>query len=393
MSDEKALLAAIWKHPHEDTPRLVYADWLEENGQPERAEFIRTQIELARLDEWDEEKRATLEKREKKLRKQFEKVWRAQLPSDLRKAPFHRGFVSPDQRRSEPRPFCDLPASTFDAAPAWDYLFERSQEGLSELARSPNLLRLGRLKFWVGVQEETAVEVLGSPNLWNVRTLSLGHGDHWAPHLAALAANSAAQSLTELDLNDGFTDAVAAVIASSPAFAKLRAFSVYHHTITPEGIQTFFNSPHLIGLTELTLPAWYGTEGARAIAESRPKFRLRRLIMYGSRMTDEGLALIANWPGLESVQSLNISGRCEVLGPRALASSPYARNLRELDLGLSHLSRAGAMALAKSKTLDLKRLLVRMTPVSDDDTAAAALVKRFGKDAVKVRYPGQRKRS
>ena len=36
MSDEKARLAAIWENPHEDTPRLVYADWLQENGQPER---------------------------------------------------------------------------------------------------------------------------------------------------------------------------------------------------------------------------------------------------------------------------------------------------------------------------------------------------------------------
>ncbi|HJZ55948.1 MAG TPA: TIGR02996 domain-containing protein [Gemmataceae bacterium] len=49
MSDEKALLAAIWEYPHEDTPRLVYADWLEENGRPERAEFIRAQIAAARL--------------------------------------------------------------------------------------------------------------------------------------------------------------------------------------------------------------------------------------------------------------------------------------------------------------------------------------------------------
>lgn len=41
MSDEPALLAAIRAHPDEDTPRLIYADWLDENGQPERAEFIR----------------------------------------------------------------------------------------------------------------------------------------------------------------------------------------------------------------------------------------------------------------------------------------------------------------------------------------------------------------
>jgi len=62
MSDEQALLAAIWAHPHEDTPRLMYADWLQENGHTDRAEFIRVQCELARLDEWDE-RRPALEKR------------------------------------------------------------------------------------------------------------------------------------------------------------------------------------------------------------------------------------------------------------------------------------------------------------------------------------------
>ena len=44
-----ALLAAILAAPDEDTPRLVYADWLEENGEPERAAFIRVQIRIAGL--------------------------------------------------------------------------------------------------------------------------------------------------------------------------------------------------------------------------------------------------------------------------------------------------------------------------------------------------------
>lgn len=47
--DERALLAAIRAHPHDDTPRLVYADWLDEHERPERAEFIRVQIALARF--------------------------------------------------------------------------------------------------------------------------------------------------------------------------------------------------------------------------------------------------------------------------------------------------------------------------------------------------------
>jgi uncharacterized protein (TIGR02996 family) len=41
MTEREALLAAICANPDDDTPRLVYADWLQENGDPDRAEFIR----------------------------------------------------------------------------------------------------------------------------------------------------------------------------------------------------------------------------------------------------------------------------------------------------------------------------------------------------------------
>jgi uncharacterized protein (TIGR02996 family) len=38
------LVRAVLDAPDDDAPRLVYADWLEENGQAERAAFIRHQI-------------------------------------------------------------------------------------------------------------------------------------------------------------------------------------------------------------------------------------------------------------------------------------------------------------------------------------------------------------
>jgi serine/threonine-protein kinase len=41
MSDDDAFLRAIADAPDDDAPRLVYADWLDEHGQPDRAEFIR----------------------------------------------------------------------------------------------------------------------------------------------------------------------------------------------------------------------------------------------------------------------------------------------------------------------------------------------------------------
>lgn len=46
MSDRSALLAAIAGQPDEDTPRLVYADWLEEFGE---TDFDRATVEFIRM--------------------------------------------------------------------------------------------------------------------------------------------------------------------------------------------------------------------------------------------------------------------------------------------------------------------------------------------------------
>jgi len=48
-TDQRALLNAIIAKPDDDAPRLIYADWLDENGQAERATIIRAQVKLARL--------------------------------------------------------------------------------------------------------------------------------------------------------------------------------------------------------------------------------------------------------------------------------------------------------------------------------------------------------
>lgn len=44
MTTRDALLADILAHPDDDLRRLVYADWLEENRDPEQAAFIRAQV-------------------------------------------------------------------------------------------------------------------------------------------------------------------------------------------------------------------------------------------------------------------------------------------------------------------------------------------------------------
>src|SRR5436190_6976854 len=47
MSEEIALPRGIARSPDDAAARLVYADWLDDHGRPQRAEFIRAQVELA----------------------------------------------------------------------------------------------------------------------------------------------------------------------------------------------------------------------------------------------------------------------------------------------------------------------------------------------------------
>src|SRR5262245_7506119 len=94
MPDERALLAAILENPADDGVRLVYADWLDDNGQPDRAEFIRLQCQLAPLDK-DDPAREGLEGREAALLAAHRDEWLVDLPAWARKKPtFRRGLVA-----------------------------------------------------------------------------------------------------------------------------------------------------------------------------------------------------------------------------------------------------------------------------------------------------------
>src|SRR5438067_13718429 len=81
MSTASALLAAIVANPDDDTARLVYADFLEEDGdasETARARFIRAQVELARPAQRGEgARRRELLSQAKQLQKQYGQEWAA----------------------------------------------------------------------------------------------------------------------------------------------------------------------------------------------------------------------------------------------------------------------------------------------------------------------------
>src|SRR5438105_15368274 len=95
MSLEEAFLNDIIANPDEDGPRLVFADWLDDNGDPARAEFIRLQCERARLPP-DDPRSLDLELRVGELLGAHEPRWRAPLPKlpGITWGGFERGFVN-----------------------------------------------------------------------------------------------------------------------------------------------------------------------------------------------------------------------------------------------------------------------------------------------------------
>jgi uncharacterized protein (TIGR02996 family) len=73
-AEEEAFLRSIAENPDDDTPRLVFADWLDEHDDP-RGEFIRVQCQLALLPQPDPKANDTLPEGERLLREREAKLF------------------------------------------------------------------------------------------------------------------------------------------------------------------------------------------------------------------------------------------------------------------------------------------------------------------------------
>jgi len=96
MTEREALLAAVCANPDDDTPRLVFADLLQENGEEARAEFIRLQVRHAELARLAAPGVDAVGRRARELWLQHGKGWREELPQIDGIAwhdAFCRGFV------------------------------------------------------------------------------------------------------------------------------------------------------------------------------------------------------------------------------------------------------------------------------------------------------------
>ena len=93
-SDSEPFLQRIRAFPDDDSHRLIFADWLEEQGTREanRAAFIRIQVALASLPS-DDPRRPTLLVAERELLDAYREEWEGPLRGLATGPEFRRGFV------------------------------------------------------------------------------------------------------------------------------------------------------------------------------------------------------------------------------------------------------------------------------------------------------------
>ncbi|QJW99599.1 TIGR02996 domain-containing protein [Frigoriglobus tundricola] len=223
MSDHDALLRAIGEHPEEDTPRLMYADWLEEQGESDRADFVRNQVELARCDSNDLSRYLRVRKNVYYLTT-FVPRWKAELPQleGIEWGDFNRGLIE-EVRAASGAPLVRHAAAVF-AVPGIHVLrFTRLNEGRG-LSRRAELARLRALRL-VGARAPAAelYRLLASPHLGSLRVLDLD-GNGADDSIASRIADGLFPELAELWLGSNVIgDRGAIALANSPHVSRLRA--------------------------------------------------------------------------------------------------------------------------------------------------------------------------
>ncbi len=368
MSADQGLLQAILDDPDDDTSRLVYADWLDEHGTSAadraRAEFIRLQCAIERLEKWSPE-RLDMEERAEPLLAQYAEDWQADVPEWARYSAdvpldgscFRRGFL--DRVSGTPEDFIESAGELFAVAPVREARVSLVRDGGRALAACPDLARLRHLELACTDAQLDLPGFLASPYVEGLTGLAL---DYLAPHPSGGFLNHTPM----------LGDAEAAALANCPRLSRLKSLDLSTNNIGPDGVSALLYSPHLARLEELDLRGNpLSNPGLRRLAESPRAGQLTRLELIGTEFGNAGMRALASGRPAR-LRKLSLGGLgCRIgwAGWDALARCEHLTGLRELDLFYCPLNRARVRAIARSPHLAGLRSLELSGTKFDSDMA------------------------
>lgn len=304
--DVSPFLAEIAANFDDDLPRLIFADWLEEQGDP-WAELIRVQCELARLFPAIPRRKA-LESRERELIAANSAEWLQPLrDAGFTNLYFRRGlmkvtldadrFLADGEKLFERSPMVAGVALTNVAAPV-------------RLSRCRYLQHVQSLKLSLNLPGQRALRVVASEHLSQLAELSLCSIGIHIEDFPGLAKAPMAQRLQSVNLSsNSFAARDYEPISRVTAPANLRELKLATCGIRPPLLETLIEQGWLNRLTTLSLGYNHcGDEGLSMLVTRQEAATLRTLSMPFNGIGAEGVAALCGSPYLGSLESLNLRG-------------------------------------------------------------------------------------
>jgi uncharacterized protein (TIGR02996 family) len=354
MTDHDALLAAICAAPDDDTPRLVLADWYEENDRPHQAQFIRMQIELARTPVWEPLAVACRWRHPDWVKGH---TFRNTLPPldgfklEWPAMPFHRGFGYRLNIRSVVD-WAEQEADIVGRVPVGELsLWTATWDQWRTFAASPLVAQLRQVHFMTNPIEPLRV-LRETPAAQGIRDIYFerSSGAGMPMVVADLLASPLGASIQGLHFRMGH-DWLGVLLEILPERApvQLQRLSFSNIGLADHALRDLLQLPMIQHLEALTLAANpLGQLGWRDLAEHLPP-TLQVLDLSDTTVRGSGMDALAGSPRMNNLRWLKLSRN--PLTPRAarsLSRSPHLQGLRSLDLShcqiaereLYHLTRA-----------------------------------------------------
>lgn len=364
---EADFIRAVAAEPDDDTVRLAFADWLDEHGRPGRAQFVRVQVERARLDEFDPRQSELFAAEQRLLVEHADDIiGRFHGVEDFR---LRRGLVEMVQGTAA------LLAHELGEMCAQSPIREIRLTGMTEsglgakLGALKELARIERLEIndLKGDRHELdeTDALLKSKNWQKVRGITLVTGIRREGFLALLDRPAFA-GLREIRLNGFEADSLVDAIAERPEL-PVELIAVHHNrmgecSLTNEGLQKLANTPHWARLRDLDVGACpMGYDWAK-YEHVLPKSGLRRLVLRAPSMNVglagdcNGVLRAASWGKVESFGFHNMLFDSKNL--EKLRNHPSAGQLKSLHVTSSRMRGATLDVLFTSPGLsNLRRFI------------------------------------
>lgn len=345
----QSFIDEIIASPRDEAARLVFADYLEEVGDP-RAELIRIQFELGDLAPFDK-RRQKLRTRERRVARQH--GWFTSVPKEAIVRDTYGGFI--DSVEMTVTRFLKHHEALFSSSPIRKVALKGKSVKFQKLAEVENLQRLAQLQMFSNDVEASAYcDLVRSPYLQDLEALKISCRRSHFELMHCIGKDEPFEALKHLELHGYGTEAnerAAVELAGSEKMQSLLSLSLSSQF--DSSIRLLTNSANLQNVNTLHMAGRFSDKSVRAIQTGLQNLTSLSVQTYMHNSAD----------------AFNVSGplpdlKFLVVGsdmPNSAVENIVSRypNLKTLDLAQNQVNDKGAQVLAESPVLkSLERLVL-----------------------------------